>query len=136
MAPGAFVAELDFVRIGMARRAVRRLAKEGFRRISIDDQSFERGKHIRRGVTMFARDRGVLALKRVPSQLVIELLFRRLPVNQIEVLAVMLQVATDAILAIWILHLQAEVIAVAVGKRFGDFLVAIETFESRSARPE
>jgi hypothetical protein len=136
VALGAFVAELYFVRIGVARRAVRRLAKEGFRRIFIGDQSFEPGKHIRRRMTLFTWDRGVLALERVSGQPVIEALLRRLPVNQVEVLAVMLQVTTDAILAIWILHLQTEVIAVPVVERLGDFLVAIETFESRGARSE
>ena len=56
--------------------------------------------------------------------------------NQIELLPVMLQVATHAIFSIRILHLHMEVVAVFVGEVFGDFLVAVEAFKCGSAGPE
>jgi len=50
-----------------------------------------------------------------------------------EVLAVMVQVAANAVFAVGISHLQLKVITVLGGKPPGDFLVAIETLESGSA---
>lgn len=132
VALGAFVAELSLVRIGVTGRAGRRLAKKGFRLILVLDERFDGGQHVRRGVTLFARDRGVFTVKVVAGQSVVELLLRRFPVNQTEVFTVVLQVAANALLPIRILHLHAEVVAVFVGEGFGDFFVAIEAFESGS----
>ena len=50
--------------------------------------------------------------------------------------AVVFQVAADAVFSCGILHLHLEVIAVLCGEILCDFLVAIETFESRSAGAE
>jgi hypothetical protein len=57
-------------------------------------------------------------------------------VNQIELFAVVFQVASDAILAIGITHLELRVVAVPVGKRLGDFLMAIQAFERGRTGPK
>src|SRR5580704_12621990 len=66
----------------------------------------------------------------------VEPLLRRLPVNQVEALAVMFQVAAYTIPAIRIPHLHAEVITVFVGESLSHFPVAIETFKGRRVRAE
>ena len=63
----------------------------------------------------------------------VEILLGRLPMNQVEIFAVVLEVAAHTIFAIGILHLQAKVVAVFAGEDLGDFFVAIETFERGSA---
>jgi len=67
---------------------------------------------------------------------VIEFLLGRLPVNEIEVLAIVLQVATHTIFPMRILQLHVEVIAMLVQKILGDFLVAIEALKCGSASAE
>ena len=104
----AIVAELTLVRIGMAGRARGRLAEEGIRGIGVFDQRFARGKHVRRGVALLTGYGRVLAFEGVTGEAMVEVLLRRLPVNQAEIFAVVLQVATHTIFAIGILHLQAE----------------------------
>jgi hypothetical protein len=54
---------------------------------------------------------------------------RRLPVDQIELLAVMLQMAANAVLPVWIAHLDLEVISVLAAEPPGNFLVAIQAFK-------
>ena len=73
----------------------------------------------------------VLAFKWVSGQLVIELLDRYFPVNQWKVSSVVFQVATHAILAIRILHLQLRVISAIVGEQLCNFFVAIEATKDR-----
>ncbi len=104
----AVVAELAFVRIGMAGRASGRLPEEGFRRIVVFDQCFVCRKHVRRGVALLAGQGSVFTFEGVAGQAMIEVLFRRLPVNQTEIFTVVLEVAAHTIFAIGILHLQAE----------------------------
>ena len=50
-----------------------------------------------------------------------------------EVLAIVLEVATNAVFAVGIAHLNLKVIAALRGKPPRDFLVAIQAFESGSA---
>lgn len=66
----------------------------------------------------------------------IEFLLGRFPANEIEVLSIVFEVATDTVFAIRVLHLHVEVVAVLVGKSFSNFLVTIEAFESWSAGTE
>lgn len=61
MALSAFVTELTFVGIGVAGRAIGRLAKERSGRIPVLDERFDRRKHVRGGVAPFARNVGMLA---------------------------------------------------------------------------
>lgn len=66
----------------------------------------------------------------------IELLYGCFPMNQGKVLAIVLQVAPDAILASWIFHPQLGVIALVRGQAVRDFLVAFQTLERWRACPE
>jgi len=54
----------------------------------------------------------VFSLQVVSRQAVVELLLRGFPVNQIEVLAVVFQVAADAVFALGIRHAQARMVTV------------------------
>jgi hypothetical protein len=58
-----------------------------------------------------------------------KLLLRRLPVNQVELLAVVLQMAANAVLSVRIAHLNLEVIPVLAVEPPGDFLVAIQALK-------
>ena len=84
-------------------------------------------------VALLASYSGVFPLQRVAGQPVIELLRWPLPVNEGEILAVMLQVAADAVLAVGIFHLQLGVVAPLLRKQLRDFSMAIQTFERGSA---
>ncbi len=53
--------------------------------------------------------------------------------NEAETVAVVLEVAAHTIFAIGILHLQAKVETVFAGEGLGNFFMAIEAFELRSA---
>lgn len=130
---GALCAEAAFVGIGVARGTGRRLCEVRFRRVFVLHERAQRGKHMRGGVAFLALYVGVFAFQFVPGQTVIEFLLGWLPTDQIEVLAVMLEVAAHTILAVRILHLHLGVITVFIGESFGDFLVAIETFIGGSA---
>lgn len=87
-------------------------------------------------MTFFAGNSRVLSLQVVARQTVIVLILRGFPVHQIEIFAVMLQVAADAIFSVRIPHLDLEVIAMLTGEPSGDFLVAIQALESWSAGAE
>lgn len=70
----AFISKLTLVRIGVAWRAIRRLAEEGLGEVLHFDQLASAGEHVRRSVTFFAGQRSVFAFELVASELVIELL--------------------------------------------------------------
>lgn len=53
--------------------------------------------------------------------------------NEAEIFPVVLEVAAHAIFAVGILHLQAKVVTVFASEGLGNFFVAMEAFESRSA---
>ena len=73
-------------------------------------------------------------IERVAREPVIELFERHLPMDQIEIESVVLQVAAHAIFALRILHLETRVIAVVPCKRLSDLLVALDAFECWSVR--
>lgn len=112
MALQAVVAEAAFVRIAMAGGAVGRLAEEGFAEIFHFDEIATGGKHVRRGVALRAGCGGVFGFEFVAGEIVIELLWRGRPLNQVGGLAVVLQVAAHAVSAVWITHLHLKVVAV------------------------
>ncbi len=56
--------------------------------------------------------------------------------DEAEILAVVIKVAADTILAIGILHLDLSVISVLGGQAVRYFFMAIQTFECRRAGPE
>jgi hypothetical protein len=75
----------------------------------------------------------VFSLEGIAGEPVIELFLGWLPVNQLKVFAVVLEMATDAVLAIGVGHLETGVITVAGGDALSDFLVAVEALEGRRA---
>jgi len=91
---------------------------------------------VRGHVAFFAGDRGVLIDERIAGLPVVELFERRLPMNEVEVLAIMFQVAANAIPAVGVLHPELGVKALIHRKPLGNFLMAFEAFESRRAGSE
>lgn len=83
-----------------------------------------------------AIDKSVFSCQRVAGEAMVKLLYGNFPMNEMEIDTVMFEVATNAILALRILHLEPGVIAVLFGKCFGDLFMAIETFEGGSFRTE
>src|SRR5208337_5367993 len=94
MALRALVAQLSRMRVGVARRARGRLAKERLRRVLVLDERSQRGNHVRRGMALFAGHAGVLSIQFIPRQSVVEFLLRWLPADQLEALAIVFQVAS------------------------------------------
>ena len=56
--------------------------------------------------------------------------------NEREILAIVFEVASHAVPAIWILHAEKRVVALMSGQAVRNFLVAFEAFERRCARSE
>ena len=109
------------MRVGMAGSTRRGLREEGFGRVFVLNQGAQLGEHVCRRMTFFALQVGVLALQLVTSQSVIEFFFGRFPVDQVEILAVVLQMAPNAIFAVRIFHLHLGVISMLIGEGFGNF---------------
>ena len=132
----AIVSELAFVHIFVARDAILRQPEERLGKILHLDKRTVIANHESRCVALFARNASMLSFQLVAGQAMIKLFLRRLPVDQPKVLAVMIQMAANAILAIGVGHLKLIVIAVLGGKPLGDFLVAVEALEGGYASPE
>lgn len=115
MAALAIIAKLPFVDVLMAACAILGQAHERSRQIFVLNQCTQGWNHVRGRMALFARDCRVLFYKRVTCQSMIELLYRRFPVNQRKILAIVFQVAANAILPIWILHSQLRVVALVRG---------------------
>lgn len=130
------VSKLTPMHVFMAGRTSGGLPEKGLRRILVLDEGFKRGKHVRGRMAFFALQVGMLAFEFVAGQPVIEFFFGRFPADEVELLAVMLEVTTYAIFAVRIAHLHLGVVAVLVGEGFSQFLVAIETSVGRTAGAE
>lgn len=76
----------------------------------------------------------MFALQHISRLLVIKLFLSWLPMNQIEIFAVVLQVAPHAVFSVGILHSEPRVIAVVVGQALRDFFVAVQAFKRWRAR--
>lgn len=87
-------------------------------------------------MTLLAGQPRVLPFQVVTRQPVVKLFLRRLPMQEIEIFAVVLEMATHAILAIGVRHLNLGVIAVLRRQPLCHFLMAIEAFESGRAGSE
>lgn len=87
-------------------------------------------------MALLAGNVGVLAFQLVARLLVIKVLLRRFPVDQVEVFSVVLQMAADAIPAVRILYFQPGVVAVIRRKTVRNLFVAIEALEGRRTGPE
>lgn len=129
----AIVTELPFMRIGVAGQTVRRQSKKRLGEIlDLDELPLTRN-HLRRGVAFFAGQACVFSLQVVSRLAMVELLLRRLPVNQAEVLPIVIQVAAYAVLALGICHTQSGMVTVIQGEPLRYFLVTIEAFKGGSA---
>lgn len=132
----AIVAELALMRILVTRYAVLREPEEGFGRVLHFDERTLVGSHVHRRVAFLASDAGMLAFQVVARQSMVELLLSRLPMDQVEVLAVVLQMAANAVFPVRIAHLNLEVIAVLAVEPSGDFLMAVQALEGGRAGAE
>lgn len=129
----AIVSELALVHVLVAGHAILRQSEKGLREVFHLDERALIGNHVAGHVAFLASNVGVLAFQLVARLLVIKVLLRRFPVDQVEVFSVVLQMAADAIPAVRILHSQSGVVAVIRRKTVRDLFVAIEAFESRDA---
>jgi len=130
---GALVPQLPLVRIAVAALAHRRKPEIRLCQIFVFDQLAVSSHHVRRRVALLASEGRMLSFQVVSRQPMVELFLRRLPVNQVEILPVVLQVAAYAIFSIGIAHLQPGVIPMPPGKCVRHFLVAFQAFECRRA---
>jgi len=87
-------------------------------------------------MALFTRNAGVFAFQNVSRELVVELLLRRLPVNQVEVFAIVIQVAPHTVFAVGVRHSEARVIAVVQRQSLRYFFVALEALKSRRVGSE
>jgi hypothetical protein len=130
------VSELALVHVLVAGHAILRQSEKGPREIFHLDERALIGHHVAGHVAFLAGHVGMLAFQLVARLQVIELILRRLPVDQPEVFSVVLQVAADAIPAVRILHSQPGVVAMIRRKTLRNLFVAIEALEGRRAGPE
>lgn len=80
-------------------------------------------------MTFLAGGIRVLSFQLVTCQSMIKLFLGRLPVNEMEILAVVFQMTANAVLAVGILHLKLRVVAMPGVEAPGNFLVAIQTLK-------
>ena len=120
----------------MAGHAVLRKPKERARQILHPDQLAFRRDHMRWCVTLLADHSCMFSLQRVAGKLVVEFFEWFFPVNQIEIFAVMLEMAVNAIPPVGIWQLESRVVSVLGIEALRNLLVAIEAFECRRARAE
>ena len=78
----------------------------------------------------------VFSFEFVTREPMLKLLLGRLPVDQIEILAVVLEVTPNAIFSVRIAHLYLVVVSVLGLETAGDFLVTVETLERWGAGSE
>jgi hypothetical protein len=132
----AIRSELAFVRIGVTGDAViRKTQKRGGEILALNQRSFRRS-YVRGRMAFLASNAGVFIHQQITRQLVIELLEGRFPMNQLEICAIVVHVAPHAIGAVGILHPNLRVESLIACQSLSDFLVAVQTFECRRARPE
>lgn len=87
-------------------------------------------------MAFLARNGSVLTFEHIPGLLVVKLLLGRLPVNQVEILAIVLQVTPHAVLPVRILHPQPGMVAMFGCKVLGYLFVAIQALKGGSAGSE
>jgi len=100
----AIISQSAFVWVGMAGKAILCQAEERLGQIFVLNQWPQRRRDIFRQVALLAYQSDVFAFERVTRLLVVELVFRRIPVDQRKILAIMFQVAANTILSAGIGH--------------------------------
>ena len=93
----AVLAQLALMPVRVAREAVAGEAQERSVQILDLDGGFHRGRDVRRSVALLTRQAGVLPLQNVAGLAVVESLLRRLPMDKLEILSIMVGVAAGAI---------------------------------------
>jgi len=78
----------------------------------------------------------VLVHQRIARELMIELFLRRFPVDQRKVFAIVFEMATDAIPAVGILHLNLRMVTVFRCQPLSHFLMALQALEGWRASSE
>ena len=91
---------------------------------------------MRGGVAFLARYRRMFFDEWISSLSMVKLLEGRFPTNKRKILAIVFEVATDAVPAVGVFHSQARVVALMRGQTIRNFLVAFEAFECRRAGSE
>jgi hypothetical protein len=132
----AIGAELPLVYVLMAGDAILREAQKGLREVLLLNQRALRGNHMRRRMALLARHGRVLFYQWISGLAMIELLERRLPMNERKILAIVLEVAPHTVPAIGILHPEKRVIALMRGQTVGYFLMAFQALERWRAGSE
>lgn len=132
----AVIAELSFVDVLVAAGAL--LGKPHVRRgkILVLDQGTQGRNHVCGRVALLTGDSRMFFHQRITSQSMIELLHGFFPVNQRKILAIVFQVAANAILAVRVFHPQLRVIALIRGQPVCDFLMAFKALKGRGAGPK
>lgn len=80
-------------------------------------------------MTLLAFHAGVLAIERISGLTMVKLFDRKIPMNEMEIGAVVLEMAADTVFSLRVLHLQVRVVAMFFREGLGDFLVAVEALE-------
>lgn len=114
--------------IRMASSALARKAEKRPVKILYLDSSSLGLRNVRRVVALLASEAGVFPFQRISGLSVIESLLRRFPVNDLEVFAVVLGMATDALLVTGLRH-QGSVITPTRRNALSNFGVALEALE-------
>src|ERR1700730_5182698 len=104
VATSAILTELPFVVIHVAGHTLLRQSHIGLGRVFALEQTSLWRWHIGRGVAFLTLHSNMGSIQKVASQAVIELSKRRLPVDEVEISAVVFEVATHAVSALGILH--------------------------------
>jgi hypothetical protein len=131
MAARAILAQLSLVIVHMARHACLRQSQVGLAEIFVLNQSTLGRCNVRWSVALLAVYLSVFAIQRIAGEFVVELFDRNIPMNQMKISSVVLEMAVHAVFALRILHLQSGMITMFFRKCPGDFLMAIQAFENR-----
>jgi len=128
MALRAILAQASAMCIFVASEAVAGEPKEGTIQILLLKPRALRRGNVSRVMALLAGQRRVLTLQPVARLAVIEGLFRRLPMDELELQAVVLRVAASALFVVGFLQ-QGGVVAAVCRNALGDFGVALQALE-------
>ena len=129
----AILAQSALVKVFMAGHAGTGEPKKALVGIFLTNQRPHLRLHEFCRVALLALDRRVLAFQSIAGLAMIELLLRRLPVDEAEVFTVVFGMAARAIL-VWIVSLDhSRVEALVCGEALVDFSVAVQTLEASAA---
>lgn len=132
----AVVPQLALVGVLVASNAFLGQSKERPGRILHFDQRALRGNHIGRNMALLASQAGMFAFQAIARKAVVKLCLRRLPMNEMEIFAIVFQMAAHAFLAVRISHLNLGVITMLGLKPLGNLFMAIQALEGRRAGAE